>query len=194
MLAKASEKVAYNILGVDPGTNLMGWAILRVEGSKPKPLEIGVLDLKSLKDPFQKLARIFEEMSHIIATYMPRELAIEAPFYGKNVQSMLKLGRAQGMAIAAALVHKMPVSEYAPRRVKQAITGRGSASKEQVAVMLQKSLEMVQVPTHWDATDALAVALCHYYQLQNPLPAAGRAGSWESFIARHPEKIRNPKA
>ena len=194
MLGKASEKPAYTILGVDPGTNLMGWAILRVEGSKPKVVEIGVLDLKSLKDPFQKLARIFEEISHIIATYAPQELAIEAPFYGKNVQSMLKLGRAQGMAIAAALVHKMPVAEYAPRRVKQAITGRGAASKEQVATMLQKSLDLVQVPTHWDATDALAVALCHYYQSQNPLPATGRAGSWESFLARHPEKIRPPKS
>ena len=189
-LKKPTATAPYTILGIDPGTNLMGWAILRIEGPKPKPVEIGVLDLKSIKDPFQKLERIFEYVAQLIATHTPRDLAIEAPFYGKNVQSMLKLGRAQGVAIAAAVVHKMPVFEYAPRRVKQAITGRGAASKEQVAVMLQKSIDIVQAPTQWDATDALAVALCHYYQLQNPLPASGSAGSWESFLARHPEKIR----
>jgi len=177
------------ILGIDPGTNLMGWAILSVERSKLKPLEIGVLELNKVKDPFLKLQRIFEEVCHLISTYHPHELAIEAPFYGKNVQSMLKLGRAQGMAIAAALAHKMPVFEYAPRKVKLSITGRGAASKEQVATMLQKTIEMVKVPVKWDATDALAVAVCHHYQSQSPVKERAGAKTWEAFLKQYPERV-----
>jgi len=177
------------ILGIDPGTNLMGWAILSVEKNVLKPLEIGVLELSKLKDPFLKLQRIFEEVCGLIATYRPHELAIEAPFYGKNVQSMLKLGRAQGMAMAAALVHKMPVYEYAPRKVKLSITGRGAASKEQVATMLQKTLSMAKVPVQWDATDALAVAVCHHYQTQFPVKEKKTScKTWEAFLAQHPER------
>ncbi|MCL1974397.1 MAG: crossover junction endodeoxyribonuclease RuvC [Bacteroidetes bacterium] len=177
------------ILGIDPGTNLMGWAVLSVEKKIVKPLEIGVLELNKIKDPYLKLQRIFEEVCGLVANYQPQELAIEAPFYGKNVQSMLKLGRAQGVAIAAALVHKMAVYEYAPRKVKLAITGRGAASKEQVATMLHKTLVMTNVPVKWDATDALAVAVCHYYQTQFPMqenPLSCK--SWESFLAQHPER------
>ena len=177
------------ILGIDPGTNLMGWAILNVEKKRLTPVEIGVLELNKLKDAFLKLQRIFEEVCGLISTYQPHELAIEAPFYGKNVQSMLKLGRAQGMAIAAALVHKMEVYEYAPRKVKLSITGRGSASKEQVAIMLQKTLAMVKIPVKWDATDALAVAVCHYYQTQFPVKEKNiPCKTWESFLAQYPER------
>jgi len=178
------------ILGIDPGTNLMGWAILSVERKVLKPLEIGILELNKIKDPFLKLQHIFEEVCGLIATYHPHELAIEAPFYGKNVQSMLKLGRAQGMAIAAALAHKIPVSEYAPRKVKLSITGRGAASKEQVAAMLQKTIQMVKVPVKWDATDALAVAVCHYYQSISAVPVTSGAKSWEAFVAKHPDRVR----
>jgi len=177
------------ILGIDPGTNLMGWAVLSIERKVLKPLEIGILELNKVRDPFLKLQRIFEEVSHLIATYHPHELAIEAPFYGKNVQSMLKLGRAQGMAIAAALAHKLAVFEYAPRKVKLSITGRGAASKEQVANMLQKTIEMVQAPVKWDATDALAVAVCHYYQSQSVMPQSDRPRSWEAFVSQHPERL-----
>jgi len=177
------------ILGIDPGTNLMGWAILSVEKTKLKPLEIGVLELTKVKEPFAKLQRIFEEVSGLIATYHPQELAIEAPFFGKNVQSMLKLGRAQGMAIAAALAHKMAVYEYAPRKVKLSITGRGAASKEQVANMLHKTLQMDKIPVKWDATDALAVAVCHYHQSQNPIKEKAGPKSWEAFLSQHPERI-----
>jgi len=178
------------ILGIDPGTNLMGWAVLSVVRKELKPLEIGVLELSKIKDPFLKLQRIFEEVSGLIATRHPDELAIESPFYGKNVQSMLKLGRAQGVAIAAALAHKMAVFEYAPRKVKLSITGRGAASKEQVAAMLQKTVEMVKAPVKWDATDALAVAVCHYYQTQNVVTVPSGSKSWEAFVAKHPERIR----
>ena len=177
------------ILGIDPGTNLMGWAILSAEKTKLKPLEIGVLELTKVKEPFLKLQRIFDEVCGLIATWHPHELAIEAPFYGKNVQSMLKLGRAQGMAIAAALAHKMPVFEYAPRKVKLSITGRGAASKEQVATMLQKTVQLVKVPDKWDATDALAVAVCHYYQSSNPVKEKAGPKSWEAFVTQHPERI-----
>ena len=177
------------ILGIDPGTNLMGWAILSVQKKELKPLEIGVLELSKIKDPFLKLQHIFDEVCGLIATYHPHELAIEAPFYGKNVQSMLKLGRAQGMAIAAALAHKIPVSEYAPRKVKLAITGRGAASKEQVANMLQKTMQMVKAPVKWDATDALAVAVCHYYQSQSPLQEKSGPKSWEAFVAQNPQRV-----
>ena len=177
------------ILGVDPGTNLMGWALLSVQASELQPLEIGVLELSKIKEPFEKLRRIFEEISLLITTYKPAELAIEAPFYGKNVQSMLKLGRAQGMAIAAALAHHMPVFEYAPRKVKLSITGRGAASKEQVAAILQKTMPMVTAPVKWDATDALAVAVCHHYQSKSPLPVSSGPKSWESFVAQNPKRV-----
>ena len=178
------------ILGIDPGTNLMGWAVLSVEDKKLKPLAIGVLELTKIKEAFQKLQRIFEEVCGLITKYHPHDLAIEAPFYGKNVQSMLKLGRAQGMAIAAALAHKLPVYEYAPRKVKLSITGRGAASKEQVAIMLQKTVPMVQAPVQWDATDALAVAICHHYQSQHTTPSSSTPKSWEAFVSLHPHRIK----
>ncbi|MDR2585231.1 MAG: crossover junction endodeoxyribonuclease RuvC [Prevotellaceae bacterium] len=178
------------ILGIDPGSNQMGWAILSVEQKRLRPVEIGVLELSKIKDPFIRLERIFNEVCNLIVTYAPGELAVEAPFYGKNVQSMLKLGRAQGMAIAAALAHKIAVFEYAPRKVKLSITGRGAASKEQVANMLHKTIEMVMAPVKWDATDALAVAVCHYYQSQNPVKEKGVAKTWEAFLSQHPHRIK----
>lgn len=180
----------FTILGIDPGTNQMGWAMLSIEHKVLKPLEIGILELNRVRDPFLKLQRIFDEVCGLIGTYHPCELAIEAPFYGKNVQSMLKLGRAQGMAIAAALSHKIPVFEYAPRKVKLAITGRGGASKEQVANMLEKTVQMVKAPVKWDATDALAVAVCHYYQSQSLIPQLATPRSWEAYIAQNPDKVK----
>ena len=162
----------------------MGWAILSVERKELKPLEIGVLELSKVRDPFLKLQRIFEEVNNLIATYHPHELAIEAPFYGKNVQSMLKLGRAQSMAIAAALAHKIAVFEYAPRTIKLSITGRGAASKEQVANMLQKTVQMVKAPVKWDETDALAVAVCHYHQSQRLTSVSEGPKSWRAFVAQ----------
>lgn len=177
------------ILGIDPGSNLMGWALLSTGYRVLKTLEIGVLELKKIREPFLKLQHIFEEVCGLIATYQPHELAIEAPFYGKNVQSMLTLGRAQGMAIAAALAHKIPVFEYAPRKVKLSITGRGAASKEQVATMLQKTVQMTKAPVKWDATDALAVAVCHYYQSQLITPQSSGPKSWEAFVSQHPDRV-----
>jgi crossover junction endodeoxyribonuclease RuvC len=160
-----------------------------VERSQLNPLEIGVLETNKIKEGFDKLKRIFGFVCHLVDNYHPHELAIEAPFYGKNVQAMLKLGRAQGMAIAAALSRNIPVFEYAPRKVKLSITGRGAASKEQVAAMLQKTIPMVKPPVKWDATDALAVAVCHYYSSQCPIPVVSGPKNWEAFLALHPERI-----
>lgn len=167
MIAPVKEKI---ILGIDPGTNLMGYGVLRVTGTKPEMVAMGVVDLRRVGDTYLKLKHIYQRVLGIIDSYLPDELAIEAPFFGKNVQSMLKLGRAQGVAMAAALGRDIPITEYAPLKIKMAITGNGQASKEQVADMLQRMLrfDKADMPTFMDATDALAAAYCHYLQMGRP--------------------------
>lgn len=178
------------IMGIDPGTGVMGYGMLGIRGKKPEMIVMGVIKLNKLEDHYMRLRRIYERVSSLVAEYMPDELAIEAPFFGKNVQSMLKLGRAQGVAMAAALSRDVPIAEYAPLSVKQAITGNGSASKEQVANMLKHLLNIPEekMPHLLDATDALAVALTHFYESNKPsLPKGPK--SWEQFIAQNPDKI-----
>lgn len=179
------------ILGIDPGTNVMGYGLLGVRGRQPELIVMGVLKLSRMESHYLRLHHIFDRVTGIIRQYHPTELSIEAPFYGKNVQSMLKLGRAQGVAMAAALNFGLPITEYEPRKIKQAITGNGAASKEQVAAMLQRELHIRpdQMPDFLDATDALAAALCHYYESRKPRFARG-ASSWKAFIAQHPDRVK----
>ncbi len=173
------------ILGIDPGTNLMGYGVLSVTGCSVEAVQLGVIDMRKLGDGYEKLGHIHQKMSEIIALYRPTQLAIEAPFFGKNVQSMLKLGRAQGVAIAAAIAQGVEIHEYAPMKVKMALTGRGSASKEQVADMLQRILRLdaEQMACQADATDALAVAYCHYLQTGRPASQASYK-SWKDFAKK----------
>lgn len=178
------------ILGIDPGTQIMGYGVIEIIGKKARYLTMGVLDLRKLSDHFVKLRRIFDEVSILIDKYHPNDLAVEAPFYGKNIQSMLKLGRAQGSAIAAALNKDIPIFEYAPRKVKLAITGKGGASKEQVAMLLTNMLKIENSGKFLDATDGLAVAYCHYLQLSNPQIDKVGSSSWESFIKTNPDRIK----
>ena len=179
------------ILGIDPGTNIMGYGILHVEQKKMSFLASGIIDLKKMDDPYSKLAKIFERTPYLVNEYKPDEVAIEAPFFGKNVQSMLKLGRAQGVAIAAAISRSVPIFEYQPRKIKQSITGNGDASKEQVAIMLQKLLNFKEMPHHLDATDGLAVAVCHYFQSNSPLTKNAKSFSgWKDFIAKNPDRLK----
>lgn len=178
------------ILGVDPGTNLLGYAILEVDGRKLRVIELGVIKLGHLDTHQLKLKRIFEKLQALIDSYRPDEMAIEAPFYGKNVQSMLKLGRAQGVAMAAGLTKGLHITEYSPKKVKLAITGNGNAAKEQVAAMLQQILAVDLAGQTLDATDALGVALCHHYQASNPLGRGKRYDGWTAFIKDNPDKVR----
>ncbi|MCI7140056.1 crossover junction endodeoxyribonuclease RuvC [Alistipes sp.] len=193
-------------MGIDPGTNYMGYGVLEVEGRTLRSVVLGDIDLHRLTDPYAKLRYIFERVGALIDEYRPREVALESPFFGENVQSMLKLGRAQGVAMAAALSRGLPVAEYAPMRIKQAITGRGSAAKEQVASIVCRMLTVDRPPKRLDATDGMAVALCHYFTMGNPLNAAlgdervkGLGGgkkatskdgsqSWEQFLKKHPDR------
>ena len=193
-------------MGIDPGTNFMGYGVLEIEGRTVRPVVLGDIDLHKLTDPYAKLARIFERVGALIDEYRPREVALESPFFGENVQSMLKLGRAQGVAMAAALSRGLSVSEYAPMRIKQAITGRGSADKEQVAAIVCRTLAIDRPPRRLGATDGMAVALCHYYTTASPLQAAlgtervkglgggkkaaskGGSQSWEQFLRSHPDR------
>lgn len=174
------------ILGIDPGTTLMGYGVLRVVDRKAEMLALGVIDLRKYADHYLKLGRIFERVSGIIDSYLPDELAIEAPFFGKNVQSMLKLGRAQGVAMAAAIHRQVPITEYAPMKIKMAITGNGSASKEQVAYMLQKMLHLKpeDMGKYLDATDALGAAYCHYLQMGRP-ESDKKYNSWKDFARKN---------
>lgn len=179
------------ILGIDPGTNLMGYGILKVVGNKTEAMALGVIDLHKMGDGYLKLGHIYERVSGIIQSYLPDEMAIEAPFFGKNVQSMLKLGRAQGVAIAAAIQHDVPIHEYAPMKIKMALTGNGGASKEQVAGMLQRILHLdeEQMKQHFDATDALAAAYCHFMQSSRPQSNAGYR-SWKDFVKKNEERVK----
>jgi crossover junction endodeoxyribonuclease RuvC len=179
------------ILGIDPGTTITGYGLIKTVGTEPELITIGSIDLSKFNDHYLKLKHIFERTVGIIDEYHPDELAIEAPFYGKNVQSMLKLGRAQGAAIAAALSRSLPIFEYAPRKIKMSITGRGAASKEQVASMLMRILKFSKIEIKLDATDGLAAALCHFYQTNTPQQDKNY-NSWKDFINKNPGRIKKP--
>ena len=178
------------IIGIDPGTNVMGYGILGIKGKNPSVIALGVIKLSRFDDHYMRLHRIFERVLGLVEQYLPDEMAIEAPFFGKNVQSMLKLGRAQGVAIAAAIRHDVPIHEYAPLKIKMAITGQGQASKEQVAAMLQRllKLEAQDMPKFMDATDALAAAYCHFLQRNTP-QSDHKYNSWKEFANRNATRI-----
>jgi crossover junction endodeoxyribonuclease RuvC len=195
-------------MGIDPGTNYMGYGIVDIVAGKPQAVVMGEIDMHKINDPHHKLRHIFERVSDLCRGYEPTEVAFESPFFGENVQSMLKLGRAQGVAIAAVLsaTEDTPIAEYAPTRIKQAITGRGQASKEQVATMINSILGTDYAPRKLDATDGMAVALCHWFTTSNPLTRAtsgekrkglggdskSRKGSssWESFVKSNPDRVK----
>jgi crossover junction endodeoxyribonuclease RuvC len=190
------QKPVKIILGIDPGTLIMGHGIIAVNGSTVQLLEMNALKLSGKKDNYERLQLIHQEVVSLIKKYKPHEFAIEAPFFGKNVQSMLKLGRAQGVAIAAAIGAGLPVTEYSPRKIKQSITGNGNADKEQVWKMLQHILILKEKPKHFDATDALAVALCHHFQGKLPVTSVAdkkksvnKKNSWDDFIAKNPQRV-----
>ena len=194
------EKV---ILGIDPGTNIMGYGVLRLTSDtlaarrtslQAQMVTMGIIDLRKFDDAYLKLGHIFERVTGIIQSFLPDEMAIEAPFFGKNVQSMLKLGRAQGVAIAAAIERSVPIHEYAPMKIKMALTGNGSASKEQVAGMLQRLLKIPQedMGKFMDATDALAAAYCHYLQMGKPDNDAPHYRGWKDFVNKNQQKLWTP--
>jgi len=193
-----NEKI---ILGIDPGTNIMGYGLLRISsktgtvgktGNQVQMISMGIIDLRRFDDAYLKLGHIFERVTGIIDSFLPDEMAIEAPFFGKNVQSMLKLGRAQGVAIAAAIKHGVPIHEYAPMKIKMALTGNGNASKEQVAGMLQRLLHIPEdeMGKFMDATDALAAAYCHFLQMGRPNTDAPHYKGWKDFVMKNQKKVK----
>ncbi len=193
------------ILGIDPGTNIMGYGVLKISSAttvsgrrtnqQATMVTMGIIDLRKFEDAYLKLGHIFERVTGIIQSYLPDEMAIEAPFFGKNVQSMLKLGRAQGVAIAAAIERSVPIHEYAPMKIKMALTGNGNASKEQVAGMLQRLLKIPQdeMGRFMDATDALAAAYCHYLQMGRPETDAPHYRGWKDFVNKNQQKLWKPQ-
>ncbi len=179
------------ILGIDPGTNILGFGIVRVDASgKPHFVDMGVVDLRKVGSPYDKLEIIREKVGALCDLHHPDDLAIESPFYGKNAQVILKLGRAQGAAMVAGLDRGVRIFEYAPRKAKMTICGNGAASKEQVSLMVQRTLGIEIASKYLDATDALALAMCHFYQLTSPLVAVQASSSWEKFVASNPERIK----
>ena len=176
------------ILGLDPGTSVMGYGIILIRNQELKLLQFGVIHLKKYVGYELKLKKIFERVNQIIEEFMPDEVALEAPFFGKNVQSMLKLGRAQGVAMVAALAHEIPITEYAPKKVKQSVTGNGNASKEQVAAMVQNLLKFKETTYLLDATDALAVAICHHFQGQTNVK---KTQGWGAFLSENPKRLKS---
>ena len=191
-----TENKTYRILGVDPGTVKMGYALLEINGSQMKSVDIGVIFLDALSDHPTRLLKILERLQSIIITYKPTIMAVEAPFYAKNVQSMLKLGRAQGVAIAVGMDKGLDIFEYSPRKIKQSVTGNGNASKEQVAFLLQSQLKVDLAGQLLDATDALAVAVCHFYQngkistSTKKTPVKKIKATWEKFLADNPDRLK----
>ena len=177
------------ILGIDPGTNIMGYGIIHVKGKKMELVQMGVLHLSKLGSHELKLKKIFERTLQLVDDYKPDEFAVEAPFFGKNVQSMLKLGRAQGVAMSAALYRNVPIFEYAPKKIKMSITGNGNSSKEQVAAMLKSILNIAEMPKHLDASDGLAAAVCHFFQ-RNPTKGGSSYSGWSAFIKDNPDKLK----
>ena len=183
-ISNSKDKI---ILGIDPGTTVMGWGVLMIQNNRMKVLQYGIIDLRKHTDHYLKLQKIFKQISEIVDEFKPDEVALEAPFFGKNVQSMLKLGRAQGVAMAAALAFDIPITEYAPLKVKKSITGKGQASKEQVAEMLLKLVNLKEQPKFLDATDALAVAVTHHFQGGNQTK---RPSSWKAFLSQNPGRVK----
>jgi crossover junction endodeoxyribonuclease RuvC len=202
------QKPSKIILGIDPGTVIMGYGLVQCVGNRLSLVEMGILRLPTRKDSYERLKLIHQKVHELIGRFAPQDFAIEAPFFGKNVQSMLKLGRAQGVAIAVAMHAGIPVTEYSPKKVKQSITGNGNSEKEQVWKMLQHILELEGDMTAYDASDALAVAVCHHFQAQAAEKISGeksggvggvggvgtggrrkKAGSWEDFIRKNPGKV-----
>ncbi|MCD4768875.1 MAG: crossover junction endodeoxyribonuclease RuvC [Bacteroidales bacterium] len=188
-MKKSRSSSSRVILGIDPGTTIAGYGVIVIEESEPSLISLGVIDMRKIKDHYLKIKHIFDRTLGLIDEYHPDELAIEAPFYGKNVQSMLKLGRAQGASIAAALHRSIPVYEYAPRKIKMSITGVGSASKEQVSSMLMILLKFKSDDILLDATDGLAAALCHYYQSNKP-ETGSKYNSWKDFMNKNPGRVK----
>ncbi len=184
------ENSATIILGIDPGTTVMGFGLIEVSGQSMRLIDMGVLKPGKVDDNYKKLRLIYNTVSGLVVKYQPDVFAIEAPFFGKNVQSMLKLGRAQGVAIAAAMRHGLAVTEYSPKKIKQSITGNGNSAKEQVLKMLQRMLSFSDDPQHLDASDALAVAVCHHFQMRSPsFSSSKKNNSWEDFIGKNPDRI-----
>jgi crossover junction endodeoxyribonuclease RuvC len=187
----ALQKPSKIILGIDPGTLMMGFGIIKVTGNILALIEMDVLKLSAKKDAYERLRLIHNKVCDLVKEHSPNELAIEAPFFGKNVQSMLKLGRAQGVAIAAAMHSGVPVTEYSPRKIKQSITGNGNSDKLQVMKMLQRIVSFKDDPKYLDATDALAVAVCHHFQDNALLKVSGKKISgWKDFLAKNPERLK----
>ncbi|WP_026302740.1 crossover junction endodeoxyribonuclease RuvC [Psychroflexus tropicus] len=182
----ATERI---ILGIDPGTTIMGFGVIEVVNKKMKFVQLNELMLKKYDDHYTKLKLIFERTINLIDTYHPDEIAIEAPFFGKNVQSMLKLGRAQGVAMAAGLSREIPITEYLPKKIKMAITGNGNASKEQVAKMLQQMLKIKELPKNLDSTDGLAAAVCHFYNSGKTDVGASYSG-WDAFVKKNEKRVK----
>jgi crossover junction endodeoxyribonuclease RuvC len=183
------DKEPVKILGIDPGTNVMGYGLIEIVGNKPRILRVGVIKTTGFADHYQKLGHIFERTNSLLNELKPDELAIESPFYGKDIQAMLKLGRAQGVVMGLALNKNIPIFEYAPLKVKQAITGMGRAAKEQVAFFLKNMFSLNELPKELDATDAVAVAVCHYLQMRNPVAKSG-IKSWSDFVKKNPDKVK----
>lgn len=177
------------ILGIDPGTTIMGFGLIRVTGKRMEFLQLNELKLNKYSDHYVKLRLIFERTIELIESYHPDEIAIEAPFFGKNVQSMLKLGRAQGVAMAAGLSRQVPITEYSPKKIKMAITGNGNASKEQVAKMLQQTLGLKELPKNLDSTDGLAAAVCHFYNSGKTEIGKSYSG-WSAFVKQNEERVK----
>ena len=180
-----TEKI---ILGIDPGTTIMGFGLIKVVNKSMELMQMDELILKKYSDHYTKLKLIFERTLHLVDTYHPDEVAIEAPFFGKNVQSMLKLGRAQGVAMAACLIREVPITEYSPKKIKMAITGNGNASKEQVAKMLQNTLHIKELPKNLDATDGLAAAVCHFYNSGRVTSDKSYSG-WGAFVNQNKNRL-----
>jgi crossover junction endodeoxyribonuclease RuvC len=187
------QKASKIILGIDPGTIIMGFGLIAVKQKGIELLDMGILKLSTTDDAYKRLEKIHNKVSELIKKYKANDFAIEAPFFGKNVQSMLKLGRAQGVAIAAAMQAGLPICEYSPKKIKQSITGNGNAGKEQVMKMLQQILAFKEEPKYMDATDALAVALCHHFQqgsITNSGTKTKKLSGWGDFLSKNPERIK----
>jgi crossover junction endodeoxyribonuclease RuvC len=184
-----SKLIQKRILGVDPGTNILGYAIIDTQGQDLKLVQMGTIHLQKFEDHQTKLKEIYLQLQEVIEIFLPQEMAIESPFYGKNVQSMLKLGRAQGVSIAAGITMGLNIQEYSPKKIKQSVTGNGNASKEQVSGMLKHIVTEPFFEKHFDATDALAAAVCHHQQLQNPMAALSKGSGWAKFLKENPGRI-----
>ncbi|MBO5545464.1 MAG: crossover junction endodeoxyribonuclease RuvC [Bacteroidales bacterium] len=187
----AAQDKSRVIMGIDPGTNILGFGVVRVDAAgKPSFVDMGVVDLRKVESPYDKLEVIHEKVGALCDLHRPDDMALESPFYGRNAQVIFKLGRAQGAAMVAGLNRGVRIFEYAPRRAKMAICGNGAASKEQVSLMVQRTLGIKIASKYLDATDALALAMCHFYQLSSPLADVQASSSWEKFIASNPERIK----